>query len=113
MAEGESCSWNDYDRIWSAVTGQRCVYKQVTHDEMVRETPDEQFGIELADMFTYSSDPGYDGGMNLVKAEDLRQVCSYNVFVVILLTSQAGIDCPMTSLKEFISREDWTAIIDG
>lgn len=74
MAEGSTCSWSEFMRIWGEVTGQKAAYKQVTTDEMIAICPDKDFGIEVADMFTYSTDPGYDGGMDLVKAEDLRKV---------------------------------------
>jgi hypothetical protein len=30
-------------------------------------------------MFVYSSDPGYDGGMEVLKAEDLRKVSAYQI----------------------------------
>lgn len=96
MAEGQSCDWTEYARIWSEVTGQKAIYKQLSEDEFIPMIPDPEFGRELADMFTYSTDPGYDGGMDLIKAEDLRK---------------AGIDCPMTSLKDFIKKEDWSAVL--
>lgn len=96
MAEGESCSWNDYARIWSEATGQKAVYKQLTDDELIALSPDPDFGKEVVEMFNYASDPGYDGGMKLVRAEDIRK---------------AGIDCPMTSLREFNMKEDWSAVL--
>lgn len=41
---------------------------------MIQACGDEDFGGEIADMFEYSSDPGYDGAKRLLRAEDLRQV---------------------------------------
>lgn len=96
MAEGSTCSWSEFVRLWSETTGQRAVYKQVTLDELIAATPDKEFGREVGDMFTYCSEPGYDGGLDLLKAEDIRK---------------AGVDCPMTSLRDFMSKEDWSAIL--
>ena len=69
MAEGTTCSWSDFVKLWSEITGQRATYKQITLEQMVAGSPDKDFGREIADMFSYSSDPGYDGGMTLIKAE--------------------------------------------
>lgn len=75
MAEGQSCSWSEWMRIWGEVTGQKAVYKQISEEEMIAISPDKSFGEEVADMFTYCNSPGYDGGMDLVLAEDMRKVC--------------------------------------
>ncbi|KAI0506298.1 hypothetical protein F5B22DRAFT_650858 [Xylaria bambusicola] len=96
MAEGESCSWSEVARQWGKVTGQKASYKQITEEELIAITPDAEFGKEVSDMFTYCDNPGYGGGMDLVTAADLRN---------------AGIDCPMTTLKDFISREDWSSVL--
>ncbi|KAF2101146.1 NAD(P)-binding protein [Rhizodiscina lignyota] len=96
MAEGSTCSWSEYIRIWGKVTGMKVSYKQITSDELVAVVPDKAFGREVADMFSYSSDPGYDGGVNLLTARDIRD---------------AGIDCPMTSLEDWMKEEDWNAIL--
>ena len=64
-------------RLWSEVTGISGSYKQITVEEMAKSNPDYAFGIELADMFDYSSEPGYDGGdHNLLRADDIRKVRS-------------------------------------
>lgn len=63
-------------RIWGQVTGQKGAYKQITEEELIALSPDKPFGEEVADMFTYCDEPGYDGGMDLITAEDMRKVCS-------------------------------------
>ncbi|KAJ9130520.1 NmrA-like family protein [Pleurostoma richardsiae] len=98
MAEGTTCSWSDYMKLWSKVTGIPGSYKQVTPEEMITATGEPEMGKEAAYMFSYSSDPGYDGAMDLVKAEDLRK---------------AGIDCPMTSLEDWMKKQDWEAILSS
>jgi hypothetical protein len=77
MAEGTTCSWSEYIRLWSSVTGVKATYEQVTLEQFVEAAPDKEFGREVGDMFAYSSDPGYDGGdVTLLKAADIRKVGS-------------------------------------
>lgn len=71
---GEYRSWREFAQTWARLTGQRIVYREVAFDDMVADTPDRDCGVETGLMFAYSSDPGYDGGMDLLKAEDLRKV---------------------------------------
>jgi hypothetical protein len=61
IAEGSTCSWTEYIHLWSEITGPRAGYKQVTLDELMAATPDEEFGREVGDMF-------------LLRAEDIRKV---------------------------------------
>ncbi|PYH99061.1 NAD(P)-binding protein [Aspergillus ellipticus CBS 707.79] len=96
MACGSSCSWAEYMRIWGEVNSIPARYRQITLPELIERTPDREFGRELGDMFSYSTDPGYDGNETLLVAEDIRK---------------AGIDCPMTSLEDWIKKEDWSGII--
>lgn len=74
MAMGSYCSWRKFMKVWGELTGVPTSYKQVTIDEMAAEAPDRDLGIEVAHMFSYSTDPGYDGGMDLLTAEDIRKV---------------------------------------
>ncbi|KAB5522059.1 hypothetical protein GE09DRAFT_500071 [Coniochaeta sp. 2T2.1] len=94
---GEYRSWAEFAAAWGRVTGQRIVYKEISFDEMVAEaTPDHDFAVEVALMFGYTSNPGYDGGMDLLKAEDLRK---------------AGFDCPMLTVEQSLERQDWTSVL--
>lgn len=116
MAEGTTCSWAYFLTTWSRITGKEAKYVQITSEEMAQNNPDRMFGEELADMFTYSSDPGYDGAdKTLLKAEDIRKV----YFTLLSRTSliysnhyQAGFDCPMTSLDDFMKAEDWSIVFN-
>ncbi|OBT51602.1 hypothetical protein VE04_07499 [Pseudogymnoascus sp. 24MN13] len=97
MAAGTECSWSEFIRLWSKETGVPAAYKEFTLEQFIEMVPDKEFGAEAGDMFAYSSDPGYDGGdKTLLRAEDIRK---------------AGIDCPMTSLEEYMKEEDWSAIL--
>jgi hypothetical protein len=117
MAEGTTCTWPEWIAAWSRATGVLATYKQVTPEEMIQATGDEEVGREAAYMFSYSSDPGYDGGMELLKSKDLVKVSSMirPILNPILLTDvifiQAGIDCPMTSLDDWMARQDWSSVL--
>ncbi|KAL2128757.1 hypothetical protein VTI74DRAFT_8692 [Chaetomium olivicolor] len=92
---GEYLSWADFAQTWAKVTGERIVYKEVSFEDMVAETPDRECGVEVALMFAYASDPGYDGQMELLKAEDLRK---------------AGIECNMHTVEESLSKQPWDQV---
>lgn len=74
MACGTTCSWTDFIGLWSKITGIPATYKQVTSEEMIAATLDRMAGEEVVDMFSYTSEPGYDGGMDLLFSEDIRKV---------------------------------------
>lgn len=76
LAEGTTCTWPEWIAAWGQATGVPTRYKQITREEMANTYGGEDFGGEIADMFDYSSDPGYDGGQNLLKADYLRKVSS-------------------------------------
>jgi hypothetical protein len=80
MAEGTTCSWSEYIRLWTSITGETARYRQVTMEQFIDLAPDKEFARELGDMWMYSSDPGYDGGNEaLVKGVDIRKVCCSSI----------------------------------
>jgi hypothetical protein len=97
MAAGTNCTWPDFVETWGRVNNVPVSYRQVESAEMIAATPDHETGVEVSLMFSYSSDPGYDGGMDLLYAEDIRK---------------AGIDCPMTTWEEWASRNDWNDVLE-
>lgn len=92
MAEGTTCSWTDWVRTLSEVTGKSISYRQVTPEEMISIVGDDDLGLEVAYMFSYTSDPGYDGAMDLLKAEDIRKVLS----CLLLHWNRSRLDSNMT-----------------
>ncbi|KAJ2891607.1 hypothetical protein MKZ38_000182 [Zalerion maritima] len=96
MACGSSCSWTDFITLWGKANGVLVGYKQVTLDEMVADTADRGYSIEVAHMYSYSSDAGCDGGMDLRTVEDLQK---------------AGIECTMASLEQWFARQHWPALL--
>jgi hypothetical protein len=80
MAEGTTCSWSEYMRLVGQFAKVRTEYRQISIEELVKISPDEEFAREAGVMFEYSSEPGYDGGdRELLRAEDIRKVSSIGV----------------------------------
>ncbi|KAK0387225.1 hypothetical protein NLU13_5538 [Sarocladium strictum] len=96
MAAGTFCSWADWLKTWSTITGVPATYKQISQDEMIEAAGDYDLGLEVALMYSYANDPGYDGGMDLLTADDIRK---------------SGIECPMTTWEEWAKKNDWTSIL--
>jgi len=61
MAAGSVCSWSEWTETWGKVTGRKARYRQVSAEEMVAHSGEEDFGREIADMWSYCNWPGYDG----------------------------------------------------
>jgi hypothetical protein len=80
MAEGTTCSWSEYMRLVGQFAKVRTEYRQISIEELVKISPDEEFAREVGVMFEYSSEPGYDGGdRELLRAEDIKKVSSIGV----------------------------------
>ncbi|KAL1873163.1 hypothetical protein Daus18300_003982 [Diaporthe australafricana] len=96
MAEGATCTWPEWIAAWSKATGKPAKYRHISREDMIKACGDEDFGGEIADMYAYTSNPGYDGGKTLLRAEDLQKT---------------GIDCPMTSLQDWMVKQDWSSVL--
>jgi hypothetical protein len=78
---GEYRSWPDWINAWGKIVGRKVFYTEVEIEDVEREAHDQMLGLEVAIMLRYCDDPGYDGGMELLKAEDLRKVSSSSNWV--------------------------------
>lgn len=113
MCAGTFAGFDEYIRLWGEKNGVKTSYKQVTFDDMVADAGpgQEDLGIEVAHMYTYADDPGYDGGMKLLTAEHLKAV-SLDLLLLrpemLTWCGQAGIECPMTTLEEWMGKQDWS-----
>lgn len=75
MACGTACSWSEYMSMWAKINSKNGSYRQITLDELAEAAADAEFGREVGDMFSYSTDPGYDGNdKSLLTAQDIRDV---------------------------------------
>ena len=75
MAAGEWCRWPQWIKSWAkgmGIDGAKVGYEQVSVEEMSAGMGD--FGKEVAEMYEYSTWPGYDGGVPMLRGEDLVKV---------------------------------------
>lgn len=116
MAAGTTCTWPEWIAAWSKATGKPAKFCQVPREAMIKACGDEDFGGEIADMYDYASSPGYDGGKTLLTAEDLRKVSGPRLRRSHrtdgwLTQRKAGVDCPMTSLQDWMMKQDWSSVL--
>lgn len=60
IAFGDRLTWSDYVRLWSRVTGVPATFEKTTvaeHSELALGG----YGEEMAEMYAYAQDFGYDG----------------------------------------------------
>jgi hypothetical protein len=75
MAAGEWCSWTEWMQGFArgmGIDSNKASYKQISVEEMSEGLGD--FGKEIAEMYEYTTWPGYTGGMPMLKGEDLVKV---------------------------------------
>ncbi|CAI4215851.1 unnamed protein product [Parascedosporium putredinis] len=96
MAAGTFCSWREWIETWGKIVGVDASYEQVSQEELIASAFDRDLGIEVTHMFDYTSEPGYDGGYDLLTAKDLVE---------------NGIECPMTSWEDWAKKNDWTTVL--
>ncbi|KAF2875325.1 hypothetical protein BDV95DRAFT_313939 [Massariosphaeria phaeospora] len=96
MGAGALLSWNEWCAIWSRVHGVTCTFEQ--QDRKVLEDAMPYFGRELADMFQYIDEFGYDGG-------DPTTIYPWDLDVA------GGVK--VTGMEEYIRSEDWSAVLQG
>ncbi|KAK3702057.1 hypothetical protein LTR37_015171 [Vermiconidia calcicola] len=70
-------------------------YEQISVEKMSEGAG--EFGKEVAEMYEYTTWPGYDGGVPMLKGEDLRNM---------------GFEIPMTTVEEYTKKEDWTLALN-
>lgn len=75
MAAGDWVTWPEYMERWADGMGierEKVGYRQISVEEMAEGMG--PFGVEVAEMYEYSGWPGYDGGVELLKVDNLRRV---------------------------------------
>ncbi|KFY54197.1 hypothetical protein V497_07886 [Pseudogymnoascus sp. VKM F-4516 (FW-969)] len=60
MAFGDRLTWSDYVKLWSKVTGVPATFEKATVLEHSNLAPGG-YGEEMAEMYAYAQDFGYDG----------------------------------------------------
>lgn len=115
MAAGEWCTWPAWMKKWANamhVEEDEVGFEQVSVDEAAALMGGD-FGREVAEMYEYSSWPGYDGGNPMLKGDDLRKArfpplsCCPRVNEADLRL-QMGFNIPMTTVEEYTRKTDWS-----
>lgn len=95
MGAGSYLSWDEWCAIWGKVHGVTCTFEK--EDRKWMDENLGHFGREMADMFQYWDECGYDGvrggGPDVVYPWDL------------------GVEVQVTSAEEYIKKEDWSSIL--
>ncbi|KAK0111519.1 hypothetical protein ONS95_001873 [Cadophora gregata] len=93
LAFGSLMSWNEWVLLWGRIHGVKCTFVRMDRKVIENAMPGG-IGEELADMFGYTSDFGYDGGdKSVVSPKDL------------------GVDFSVSTAEEFIKAEDWSSVL--
>ncbi|KAK5679774.1 hypothetical protein LTS10_007722 [Elasticomyces elasticus] len=95
LAFGGMVTWTEYVKLWTKATGVPAVLEKVTVEEHAKLVPGG-FGEEMAHMYGYMVDFGYHGGDPSVT-----------------FTSDLKIDLPVTTLEDYLAREDWSPLLNG
>lgn len=61
LAFGDRLTWSEYVKLWSKVTGIPATFEKNTVAEHDKLAPGG-YGEEIAEMYAYAQDFGYDGG---------------------------------------------------
>ncbi|KAJ9667037.1 hypothetical protein H2201_002871 [Coniosporium apollinis] len=86
-------SWTEWCELWGKKHGVTCRYEECPPEKLDEAMPGG-VGKELADMFVYFSDPGYDGGDPSV-----------------ILPKDLGVDVELQSIQEYIDQTDFSSIL--
>ncbi|KAI6747667.1 hypothetical protein HG530_015775 [Fusarium avenaceum] len=92
LGYGSLISWNEFAALWGKVHGVTCLYERVDR-KVLEEAVPGCVGEELADMFEYIGDFGYDGRDPTIFHPD-----------------QLGVHIQVCTMEEYIKGEDWPEV---
>ncbi|UKZ48012.1 hypothetical protein TrVGV298_002248 [Trichoderma virens] len=95
IAFGDRITWAEYVQLWSRITGVPATFEKTTVAEHAKLAPGG-YGEEIAEMYAYAQDYGYDGS-------DPSVVSAH----------QLGVDVPVTRIEQYIKEEDWSQLLSA
>ena len=105
VGAGSYISWNEYADIWGKHNGVDCVFEK--QDRSVMESapgPMALVGREIADMFVFVDEFGYDGGdEGVVYPWDLKDGEGGKV--------GKRVEVEYTTMERYMELEDWSSIL--
>lgn len=93
LGVSSTLSWNQYAALWGKINGVTCRFERLD-PKVVAEAIPGGIGEELAEMYEYISEFGYDGGDP-----------------TIVLPTQLGVNIPLYTAEEYIKDEDWSSLL--
>lgn len=93
LGVGQMLSWREYTALWSRILGVEATYYEVPTTDLAKELP-EGLERELPEMALYMEEFGYDGGDPSI-----------------IHPTGLPVDCPTTSIEDYIKNEDWSPIL--
>ncbi|KAJ5902337.1 hypothetical protein N7495_002865 [Penicillium taxi] len=94
LAFGDRLTWADYVKLWTSITGIPARFEKTTVEDHSKLEPADH-SAEMAEMYGYMQDIGFEGG-------DPSVVYSRDVVPQI----------PCTGIADYIKSEDWTQLGD-
>ncbi|KAF2180701.1 NAD(P)-binding protein [Zopfia rhizophila CBS 207.26] len=92
VGAGSKMSWDDWCQIWGKINGVSCRFER--SDRKFMDENMVPFGRELADMFQYIDEFGYDGS-------DPSVVYPWDL----------GVDVKVTTVEEYLKKQDWSSVL--
>ncbi|CEI67576.1 hypothetical protein FVEN_g5667 [Fusarium venenatum] len=92
LGYGSLISWNEFAALWGKIHGLTCRYERLDRKVLEHAVPG-CIGEELADMFEYIGEFGYDGGDPSVIHPD-----------------QLGVHVPVYTMEDYIRGEEWPEV---
>ncbi|KAK5046194.1 hypothetical protein LTR84_008651 [Exophiala bonariae] len=94
LAFSKRIAWSDYVNLWSKITGVPASFAKTTVAEHAQLAPGG-YGEEMAEMYAYAQDFGYDGSdPSVIYAQDL------------------GVDLhEVTTIEDYIRQADWSPLL--
>ncbi|KAK6206271.1 hypothetical protein QIS74_13690 [Colletotrichum tabaci] len=93
LGVASSLSWNEFAALWGKHHGVTCRFERLDRKVLEGAIPGG-VGEELADMFEYIAEFGYDGGDP-----------------TIVLPKDLGVHVPVYTVEEYIKNEDWSSLL--
>lgn len=95
LAFGDRLAWPDYVELWSSITGFPATFEKTTVEEHSKLGPADH-SAEMAEMYGYMQDFGFDGGdSSVVYSRDVRifrldtKAKSLNPSLILMISGQA------------------------
>lgn len=96
MGCGSKLSWNEYCALWSRANNVKASFEP--SDGKLMEQYMGSVGRELAEMFQYMEEFGYDGGdPNVVYPWEIKD--------------KFGVEVKYTTMEEYVAAEDWSSAL--